>query len=584
MLHHALESLPPPPALPLSEAPLEEWLNTPPGDWFPAVSPPPLRFKALATLADRIERPPLQLSSYKTRLVDYAVDVMGITPWAGENGSKGQLELLRDIEESARLQLEGDSSAPRVFRVDAGHGVGKTYSGAVIVNWFFDCFTPSITITTAPTAPQVETLLWKDIKTQRSESRIASSLPGKISPRAPGMYRAPNHFAIGRVASNSGGQGTARFQGQHGKYLLFIIDEAEGVADFIFDAVNAMMTGGVVVLCVMFANPMTRISRFHRESLRPGVMNYNFDVLNTPNVVTGKDIIPGLTTRRWVQEMISTHCQLADEHDPDKFTFTVPFPTEVQGGLIVPAGSILEPDSEFLFRARGIPPWDFGVNTFISPGRFDAARKRTPDADAPASFARLGVDVARFGSDYGTLYLNFAGALTRKKRLNGQRVPAYVAAVREVAETLPSSVTSFHVRVDGTGGFGSGIVDALRDDPWYRQRFKDFKVLEINFGSRASDSKAYANRVTEMYAMTAEALLGLALPNASKELEMDLTGRVYEWRMAGARAVRALEDKERARVTLGRSPDDGDGAVLAASPDFIFANMDEEDVSSSGYE
>ena len=37
----------------------------------------------------------------------------------------------------------------RVF-VKASHSVGKTHLAGGLVNWFFDCFNPGITLTTAP--------------------------------------------------------------------------------------------------------------------------------------------------------------------------------------------------------------------------------------------------------------------------------------------------------------------------------------------------------------------------------------------------------------------------------------------------
>ena len=111
--------------------------------------------------------------------VGYAETVLGLSPWPGRN-AKGQRELFEDIGESVRRQLAGDKSAPKIFRVEAGHGVGKTFGAAMLVNWFFDCFPPtsipgSVTLTTAPTKAQVEELLWKDVKSMRP-----STLPGRV--------------------------------------------------------------------------------------------------------------------------------------------------------------------------------------------------------------------------------------------------------------------------------------------------------------------------------------------------------------------------------------------------------------------
>jgi len=112
-------------------------------------------------------------------LLKYFREILGIEPWAGTE-EKGQLELMLDIQQSVRRQLAGELNVPNTFRVAAGHGLGKTYGCAGIVNWFFDAFAPSVTITTAPTKDQVELLLWKDIKSQRRGARERGhKMPGR---------------------------------------------------------------------------------------------------------------------------------------------------------------------------------------------------------------------------------------------------------------------------------------------------------------------------------------------------------------------------------------------------------------------
>ena len=60
----------------------------------------------------------------------------------------------------------------RRIAVPSGHGVGKTWLEARIALWFLYCFPPSKVITTAPTWPQVEMLLWSEIKNAYRTSQI----------------------------------------------------------------------------------------------------------------------------------------------------------------------------------------------------------------------------------------------------------------------------------------------------------------------------------------------------------------------------------------------------------------------------
>ena len=92
----------------------------------------------------------------------------------------------------------------RVF-VKASHSVGKSFLAAGLVNWFFDCFDPGLCITTAPTALQVQDVLWKEVRTQRP-----LAMRDALLPRACRMETGPDHFAVGYTARDDSG-----FQGRH---------------------------------------------------------------------------------------------------------------------------------------------------------------------------------------------------------------------------------------------------------------------------------------------------------------------------------------------------------------------------------
>jgi hypothetical protein len=500
-----------------------------------------------------------RFKAYQTAPQDYAREVLGVSLWGGCNGQKGQLEIAMDMGESVRRQLAGDDSAPKIFRAPAGHGVGKTYFAACLVNWFFDSFTPSITLTTAPSSAQVELLLWKDVKALRPEG-----LPGRVLPSEPKMIRSANHWAIGRATSNANGRGTENFQGQHGEYLLFILDEAEGVADFVYDAINAMMTGGRVVLCLMIANPRTRSSRFHRSQSDPRALNYRLSVLDHPNVVEGRDVIPGATKRAWVDQMIDQHCQPVPQEDPDEYTFSVAWRP----------GVIFLPDPEFMFRVMGIAPKNLADKVMIAPGRYEAACKREPLEEDPTR-ARIGVDVALFGADYGTIYLRHKGTIRRVARLSHQDYSRYAGEVKDLALQLrEEGVTSLHVRVDGGGGYGRGVLSYLEGDSDLASWFTDLELIEVHNNGTPQDPASYADTVTELYAQAAETLKGIRVESPPNQLEEDLTARTFGYVNKAGITVKRLEPKEAfsSSKRIGRSPDDGDGFVLAAAPDFLFAS------------
>lgn len=161
-----------------------------------------------------------------------------------------QLEALKELVESGRISIR------------SGHGVGKTTLLAWIVIWHMTCFFPQKTPCTAPSAPQLEDVLWPEI--------------GKWLGKIPEQWRehydfknerlefkqAPKQsFAVARTARK---EKPEALQGFHEDNLLFIIDEASGVEDIIFEvAQGALSTPGAKV--VMTSNP-TRTSGYFYDS------------------------------------------------------------------------------------------------------------------------------------------------------------------------------------------------------------------------------------------------------------------------------------------------------------------------------
>jgi hypothetical protein len=490
----------------------------------------------------------------------YIREKLGWTPWAGAEGHPGQAEILDAYADALRAQVTTpDAPVKNRIRVEAGHAVGKTMLAAGIVNHFFDCFPPAICYTYAPTWEQIHDLLWKEIKAHRR----GKGLPGRILDLE--LRASDNHFAKGRATSNTEGRGTERAQGQHGPYLLFVLDEAEGVAEYVFDAVDSMTSGGVSIV-LLLANPRTRTSRFHRAAASANVASFRLSCIYHPNVLAGREVVPGAVRRAYVEQMIDNgttrHCEVVRKHDPDQHTFELPW----QPGLIY------RPDAEFLFRVMGIAPANIADNVFVPPGRYEAATQREPSGRNPTE-ARLGVDVARYGTDLGTLYACHAGRLWCAEQFAQQDTGAYHRAIRALALDLASQgVTSLHVRVDGGGGFGGGVIDRLNEDEELRRAFVDYYVLEVHFNGTPSDPDAYADLATELYADTAEALQALALDNPPPALEGDLCERKYRWVKVGGVDVKKLEPKEHFKERMKRSPDDGDGAALSAAADRCFDN------------
>lgn len=549
------------------------------------------RFRQAAT--DTVLSTSIDFRFYRFKPELYIPKFLGWTPWAGINGHPGQIEILQHYTLCLRQQFERRAfqngvlsleavrywnpleQIQNIIRVESAHTQGKSKLCAGMVSHFFDCFLPSIIYTYAPTTRQYKELLWKEIKVDRQGNDL---LPGRVLETCEIKGSSADHFVAGRATDNPGGKGSERVHGQHNEFMGFVLDEAEGIAGYVFSALDAMMSSGIS-FAIMPANPRTRSSVFYKLREDPRVKTFHLNGLNHPNVVSGREIVPQNISRDFVISMTAKHCTAELAHDEDKDTFELPFSVSLGEKQYKP-GTIFAPDAEFMWRVLGKPPSGTANDTFVPHGRYDAAKSRVIDHDYEAD-VRFGVDCARWGDDVGTIWARQGMTIWRVARVAQQNTTTYVGLIQEEALRLaalrsPGTQNSFHVRVDAGGGFGGGIVDQLEDNLAIKTAYPHgFEVFEVNFGGTVYDDESYSMLVTEMYANTAETLKAARLFDPPAELEADLCDRKFIWKTVKGVAVKELEPKEKFRKRMQeqgkpRSPDDGDGCVLAVSPDFLF--------------
>ena len=153
----------------------------------------------------------------------------------------------------------------RRVSIRSGHGTGKSTFMAWCVLWFLSCYFPAKVPATAPTSHQLEDVLWSEIaKWHRVMQTHYPALASQFewSSGAFRMKSAPNEsFSVARTSRP---ERPEALQGFHSEHILFLIDEASGVADTVFEvAEGALFIEGAFV--VMAANP-TRQSGYFFDS------------------------------------------------------------------------------------------------------------------------------------------------------------------------------------------------------------------------------------------------------------------------------------------------------------------------------
>lgn len=238
--------------------------------------------------------------AYQADPVKFFRDVLGVEPWSKQ----------REILEAVR-------DHPRVA-VCSGHKVSKSHSAAGIALWYYCSYPDARVVMTSTTARQVDQILWRELRMMRARSGRCVDCKRK-DPEGLLIPRPCEHSALiegeqGELART--GLKSADFRevvgftareaeavaGISGKHLLYIADEASGIGDDIFEAIEGNRAGGARI--VMFSNGTRNEGEFYEAFNSKSRLYRTLRVSSesTPNVVEGREVIPGLATREWIEE------------------------------------------------------------------------------------------------------------------------------------------------------------------------------------------------------------------------------------------------------------------------------------------
>ncbi|MEA1916924.1 MAG: hypothetical protein U9N42_05265, partial [Campylobacterota bacterium] len=152
--------------------------------------------------------------------------------------SKQQLAVLRDID-----------AGYKDIAIKSGHGTGKTAMMSWVILWVglfkLDAKIP----TTAPTAPQLVRLLLPEVR--KWSDKLPDELIDAVTVKNDSIAFANDNVCVARTARKEAPEG---LQGFHATFLTWIIDEASGVPNAIFEVIDGSLTGNTH-LRLMTANP-----------------------------------------------------------------------------------------------------------------------------------------------------------------------------------------------------------------------------------------------------------------------------------------------------------------------------------------
>lgn len=437
----------------------------------------------------------------------FCSDVLGLALWSK------QAEIARALIEHARVTVR------------SGHGVGKSKLAAAIALWF--CFTrpASRVLLTATKMDQIKRIVWHEIRTMWGDATIPLGPMPPLSPST-GIEREDGAQILGvtaREAENIGGLRAPE--------MLVIADEASGIAEEIFVALEGAMSGGASFFLI--GNPTRSSGYFYESHKSERFARFAIPSWLSPNV-TGERQIPGLATREWIE----------DRREAWGGETGVLFRIRVAGDFVEQLEGKLFPPSMILESEEG---W-----------------KAAADAKTPiAGPLRIGVDVAGDGvdGDESAFVARRGMRVCHLHTRSGLSPEAHVAEVvgilGEHGRDLPEAPT---VVVDRDGVWGHRVYVALLA---YLQAHEGAFGL---IGFRGSEpakrrpQEIHLHRDEMWFGLVDAFRRGLQIPPNVK-LEGDLAAIRFD-RLVNGRAT--VLRKPIIRRELGRSPDLGDALALCS--------------------
>ncbi|MEH2960088.1 terminase B [Candidatus Merdisoma sp. JLR.KK006] len=331
-------------------------------------------------------------------------------------------------------------------------------------------------------------------------------------------------FAVARTATKP-----ENMQGYHEDNMLFIVDEASGVADPIMEAVLGTLSGENNKL-LMCGNPTRTSGTFYDAFNADRALYRCHTVSSADSPRTNKDNIESLI-RKYGKESNVVLVRVFGE-----------FPNQED-------------------------------DVFIGLSLCEQCSNRSyelPD-DLRSPYIIFGVDVARFGDDETVIYRNNRGKLELAKHRRGQdlmkTVGDIVSLYRKTIKEFPDYKGRIYVNIDDTG-LGGGVTDRLREVK-REQNLHRLYVIPINAAERIeTDTKAgkdaaehYNNLTTHIWATLKE-----LLEKKQVEIEDDsetiaqLSTRKYFMASNGKLELESKKEMKKRNVS---SPDRGDAIALS---------------------
>lgn len=410
-------------------------------------------------------------------------------------------------------------------------GIGKTEFGAGLTLWWTECFDENLVLTTGSSWASLKNILWPRVhkfigKYNLFDPRLASSLKIQLGAE------------YGRAIAGSPRE-PEKIAGTHARYLFQVVEEASGITREVADAIDGNDTGEFGAQ-LWLGNPLRAKGEFYDRCHKDKTFKvFEISALDHPNVIEGREIIPGAVSRKKVHERAE---KLATQCDPHTSGAVHLFWLGDEGWYL--------PSGRFNSRVLGKEPSQED-DSLISDAMMDDAIARPAPKDDGQIPIGTGCDIARFGSD-NTVIVDVCdrGVLSIEK-LHGKRTTDTAGRLTARYRERKRSIAT------DDAGVGGGVTDTLVDN--------GIPVLPVDFGSAADgpdNQKRYANLKAQIYWEFKEEVENN--PDFHLPDDEDLRDEATTIRYGHDRHGRVqIESKDEYRKRTGKSPDTLEAVLIA---------------------
>jgi phage terminase large subunit len=480
-------------------------------------------------------------TEFQSDPVRFGEEILGLRLWSR------QIEIANAVRDHLRVAVK------------SGNKAGKTELLAMLCLWYYASFPQARVLITAVKAAQVDGVLWKAIVRLHRQSGICADCREenfeRRANREPTIERPCPHSGVldGRMLTlaRSGLKAddgreivgfTARSMeavaGISGAHLFYVVDEASGVEQHIFEAIEGNRMGGGARM-VLISNPTRTEGEFFdafgtkAKKNNEGAAGYWTATINTeenPNFVEQRTVIPGLAA---YEEIMDKRREWGAESALYRVRVLGDFVLN-EDGKIIPISDLSKAverwkDAEDDGRLRiGIDP--SGLSGTGDEGTMAAVRGH-----------KCLSDTAFLGLNEEGYLVNLLGLIKTHRRRGD--LPALVAVDRE-------------------GPIGYKVWSVLRT--YALDHEDEFVVVGVRSSDKAQRQPLIFDRLRDELWMNAGTWIreGGSIPDDPKLLA-DLHSAAWSQSITGRMKATPKEDLRKA---LGRSPDRGDALALAVWP------------------